>query len=134
MSTQKGGIDSQQQNAQSSDDKQDSEISLQLLNSLSSEEYFDCYGLSRYFKDSLYLCLALQPQNEISFFAGFYLIYFSFYFTFILCLYEDYFTRVQEDTSPLILALRFITISPLNSDAYMENLASAYRTVFSIPP
>ena len=62
--------ETQQTDSSTTDEKQSSGLSLEILHSLSSEEYFQYYGIGSYLKDSLSLCLELQPKNELDFFAG----------------------------------------------------------------
>ena len=76
MALTRNSDDIAQYDTQQIDDKQISSLSDEHLHALSSEEYFQYFGLGSYFKDSLHLCLELQPQNEINFLAGFYILQF----------------------------------------------------------
>lgn len=68
-------------NVMNKSNKENQVLSDDVLFSLSSEEYFEYFGLDSYLKDSLSLCLEVQPKNELNFFYG--LVFFSFFTIFL---------------------------------------------------
>ncbi|KAH7820824.1 putative tubulin polyglutamylase complex subunit 1 [Monocercomonoides exilis] len=82
----------------------------EILHQLSSKDYFEYFGIGSYLKDSLSLFLEINPSSKYKFFS-------------------DYFSRVQQGTSALIRAARFILIAPMQSETFMENVTSAYSTL-----